>query len=69
MGCGRVGSALSLRLIELGHSVAIIDKDESAFVALGENFPGQKILGVGFDRDTLIESGIEKAQAFAAVFR
>ena len=67
MGCGRVGSALSLRLIELGHSVAIIDKDESAFVALGENFPGQKILGVGFDRDTLIEAGIEKAQAFAAV--
>ncbi len=67
MGCGRVGSALSLRLIELGHSVAIIDKDESAFVALGENFSGQKVLGVGFDRDTLIEAGIEKAQAFAAV--
>ena len=67
MGCGRVGSALSLRLIELGHSVAIIDKDESAFVALGENFSGQKVLGVGFDRDTLIEAGIDKAQAFAAV--
>jgi trk system potassium uptake protein TrkA len=62
MGCGRVGSALSLRLIELGHSVAIIDKDESAFVALGDDFTGQKVLGVGFDRDTLIEAGIEKAQ-------
>jgi trk system potassium uptake protein len=67
MGCGRVGSALSLRLIELGHSVAIIDKDESAFVAVGNDFTGQKVLGVGFDRDTLIEAGIEKAQAFAAV--
>ena len=67
MGCGRVGSALSLRLIELGHSVAIIDKEESAFVAVGNDFTGQKVLGVGFDRDTLIEAGIEKAQAFAAV--
>ena len=65
MGCGRVGSALSLRLIELGHSVAIIDKDETAFLALGDDFTGQKVLGVGFDRDTLIEAGIEKAQAFA----
>ena len=54
MGCGRVGSALSLRLMELGHSVAIIDKEESAFVALGESFSGQKVLGVGFDRDTLM---------------
>lgn len=60
MGCGRVGSALALRLIELGHSVAIIDKDETAFLALGDDFTGQKVLGVGFDRDTLIEAGIEK---------
>ena len=67
MGCGGVGPALSVRLIELGHSVAIIDKEESAFVAVGNDFTGQKVLGVGFDRDTLIEAGIEKAQAFAAV--
>lgn len=68
MGCGRVGSALALRLIELGHSVAIIDKDETAFLALGDDFTGQKVLGVGFDRDTLIEAGIEKAQAFCRCF-
>jgi trk system potassium uptake protein TrkA len=67
MGCGRVGSALSFRLLELGHSVSIIDKDESAFQILGDDFTGQKVLGIGFDRDTLIEAGIEKAQAFAAV--
>jgi trk system potassium uptake protein TrkA len=47
--------------------VAIIDKDESAFAAVGEDCPAQRVLGVGFDRDTLIEAGIEKAQAFAAV--
>ena len=67
MGCGRVGSALSFRLLELGHSVAIIDKEENAFQILGDDFTGQKVLGIGFDRDTLIEAGIEKAQAFAAV--
>ena len=54
MGCGRVGSALSFRLLELGHSVAIIDKEENAFQILGDDFTGQKVLGIGFDRDTLI---------------
>jgi trk system potassium uptake protein TrkA len=67
MGCGRVGSALASRLIQLGHSVAVIDKNSGAFVKLGDDFSGQTIKGVGFDRDTLIEAGIEKAQAFAAV--
>lgn len=67
MGCGRVGSALARSLIQLGHSVAVIDKNSGAFVKLGDDFPGQTIKGVGFDRDTLIEAGIEKAQAFAAV--
>ena len=38
MGCGRVGSALSFRLLELGHSVAIIDKEENAFQSFGNWF-------------------------------
>lgn len=67
MGCGRVGSALASGLIQLGHSVAVIDKNSAAFVKLGDDFSGQTVKGVGFDRDTLIEAGIEKAQAFAAV--
>lgn len=67
MGCGRVGSALASRLMQLGHSVAVIDKNSGAFAKLGDDFSGQTIKGVGFDRDTLMEAGIEKAQAFAAV--
>lgn len=47
--------------------MAVIDKNSTAFVKLGENFSGQTVKGVGFDRDTLMEAGIEKAQAFAAV--
>ncbi len=67
MGCGRVGSSLATELESMGHSVAIIDQSREAFRRLGANFNGLTITGVGFDRDTLIEAGIEKANAFAAV--
>ena len=67
MGCGRVGAALSLQLAPLDHTLAVIDQDPLAFRRLGETFPGQQVAGVGFDRETLIEAGIEQAGAFAAV--
>jgi trk system potassium uptake protein TrkA len=67
MGCGRVGAALALQLAPLDHTLAVIDQDPIAFRRLGENFPGNQVKGVGFDRDTLIEAGIEQAGAFAAV--
>ena len=67
MGCGRVGSALARRLEERGHGVAIIDRSEESFRKLGPDFRGQTVRGIGFDRDTLIEAGIERADAFAAV--
>ncbi|MBU3752847.1 MAG: TrkA family potassium uptake protein, partial [Candidatus Nanopelagicaceae bacterium] len=51
----------------LGHSVAVIDQDREAFRRLGADFNGLTVAGVGFDRDTLLEAGIEKADAFAAV--
>jgi trk system potassium uptake protein len=67
MGCGRVGSALAKSLESKAHSVAIIDQDAGAFRRLSAAFAGQRVTGVGFDRDTLVEAGIEKAEAFAAV--
>jgi trk system potassium uptake protein TrkA len=67
MGCGRVGSTLAHSLEELDHSVAVIDRDARAFRRLGPHFAGQQVTGVGFDRDTMIEAGIERAHAFAAV--
>jgi trk system potassium uptake protein len=67
MGCGRVGSTLAHSLESAGHSVAIVDRDESAFRRLGTDFAGKQVVGVGFDRDTLVEAGIEQAGAFAAV--
>jgi trk system potassium uptake protein TrkA len=67
MGCGRVGSSLA-RILDLrGHSVAVIDRDEASFRRLGADFKGQQVLGIGFDRNTLIEARVPEAHAFAAV--
>src|SRR5690349_5998281 len=67
MGCGRVGASLARAIERAGHEVAIIDQDESAFRRLGASFEGRRVVGVGFDRDTLREAGISGAYAFAAV--
>ena len=67
LGCGRVGSLLAHRLDELGHSVAVVDQDPSAFRKLSAEFTGQIVTGVGFDRETLEAAGVAHAHAFAAV--
>ena len=67
MGCGRVGSTVAVSLEAAGHSVAIVDRDAGAFRRLPPDFHGRQVVGVGFDRDTLVEAGIEQAAAFAAV--
>jgi trk/ktr system potassium uptake protein len=67
MGCGRVGSTLAHSLEQRGHSVAVIDQNPDAFRRLGPEFAGLTVTGNGFDRDVLIEAGIERADAFAAV--
>lgn len=67
VGCGRVGSSLARELVSTGHTVAIIDRKPEAFARLGDDFTGQKVTGIGFDHDTLIEAGIERADALAAV--
>jgi trk system potassium uptake protein TrkA len=67
MGCGRVGSSLSAGLERLGHEVAVIDRDPQAFRRLTADFRGRQVVGQGFHREVLIEAGVEKADAFAAV--
>ena len=67
MGCGRVGVSLAHTLDNAGHTVAVIDQDERAFRRLRSTFGGRRVTGVGFDRTTLKEAGIEEAYAFAAV--
>lgn len=67
MGCGRVGASLADALCRIGHEVAIIDRDPAAFNRLSLEFDGEKVLGMGFDRDVLLRAGIDRADAFAAV--
>src|ERR1700751_5571132 len=67
MGCGRVGASLADALSRIGHDVAIIDRDATAFNRMSPEFSGERVLGMGFDRDVLVSSGIEEAGAFAAV--
>jgi trk system potassium uptake protein TrkA len=67
MGCGRLGSTLAHNLEARGHSVAVIDQNADAFRRLGAEFTGATVTGVGFDRNVLIEAGVERADAFAAV--
>ncbi|MBV1851515.1 potassium channel family protein [Catellatospora tritici] len=67
MGCGRVGSTLAHSLEARGHSVSIIDQDADAFRRLSPDFAGTTVTGVGFDREVLVQAGVERADAFAAV--
>jgi trk system potassium uptake protein len=67
MGCGRVGSSLADGLSRIGHDVAVIDRDSTAFNRLSPEFAGERVLGQGFDREVLLRAGIEETDAFAAV--
>ena len=66
MGCGRVGSQVAQLLDSEGHDVTVIDPVLDNLDRLGKNYRGKKIRGVGFDRDVLIQAGIEMADAFVA---
>ena len=67
VGCGRVGAGLAAGLAEAGEVVAVVDKDAKAFERLGEDFTGQTVEGIGFDRDVLERAGVARADALVAV--
>ena len=67
IGCGRMGSGLAQALTLRGHAVTVVDKDPTAFERLGPSFKGRTVAGVGFDRDVLVQAGIERADGLAAV--
>jgi trk system potassium uptake protein TrkA len=67
VGCGRIGSGLAQSLDKSGHTVTIIDLVPEAFDKLPQTFRGKKVVGVGFDREILIQAGIEKSDAVVSV--
>ena len=66
MGCGRVGSQVSLLLVRHGHEVTVIDHDDNAIARLGMEFKGKVVHGLGFDKNILLEAGVESAEGFVA---
>lgn len=67
IGCGRLGSSLAKGLVEEGNDICIIDHDADKLSYLGSGFNGQRIKGIEFDSDKLIEAGIKQADALLAV--
>ncbi len=67
IGCGRLGGSLASELSDFGHDICIIDRDGCRLSTLGSGFNGQRIKGIEFDSDNLIEGGIQQADALLAV--
>jgi trk system potassium uptake protein TrkA len=63
IGCGRVGSSVAKTLLHEGWDVAAIDEREDALSRLGEDWPGQFVVGHGMDVAVLREAGVEDADA------
>jgi len=66
VGCGRVGSGLARDLVTQGFEVSIVDESPEAFHLLGDEFPGEFVVGRALDWEVLREAGIEDAAAFVA---
>lgn len=66
VGLGRMGTGLSLNLVKKGHQVTVIDSNPESFKGLGKNFTGEKVVGVGFDRDVLSKARIDQVDALVA---
>ena len=63
IGCGRVGSAVSLQLAGSGWDVTVLDENEDSLTRLGEQWTGGFVVGHGMDLKLLREGGIEEADA------
>ena len=63
VGIGFMGTGLAQRLIHQGFAVTAVDQNQAALDALGTDFPGRRVCGVGFDRTVLERAGIERTDA------
>ncbi len=63
VGCGRTGSSVAHRLVDVGWDVVVVDEDEETLANLGPRWAGGFLVGHGMDREVLVEAGIETAEA------
>ncbi|MBW4628587.1 MAG: NAD-binding protein [Brasilonema octagenarum HA4186-MV1] len=68
-GAGLVGLTLAHKLVELGHTVAVIDFDPNACRYAREQVGAMAFEGSAVSTEVLLEAGIRKADTLAAVLR
>lgn len=68
-GGGLVGLSLAQKLLELGHTVAVIDVDPIACRYAREKIGAMAFEGSAVSTDVLLEAGIRKATSLAAMLR
>lgn len=66
IGCGRLGALLANRLSRHGHSVVVIDQDESAFQKLTADFSGFQIWGDATELGMLRKANTDRADCLIA---
>jgi trk system potassium uptake protein TrkA len=69
VGCGRLGSYLANRLSRDGHSVVVIDINESAFDALSAEYSGFRVEGDATEFAVLKEAKADEADLVIATTR
>lgn len=67
VGCGRVGAELAMRLFTSGHSVVVVDQNESSFNRINPEFRGRTVAGETLREEVLERAGIKEADGLAAV--
>lgn len=68
-GAGMVGLNLAQQLVELGHTIAVIDTDPTACRYAREQLGVMTFEGSAVNIQVLLEAGIRKADSVAAVLR
>jgi trk system potassium uptake protein TrkA len=66
VGCGRLGAQLADQLSHVGHSVVVIDWDESTFSDLSPDFSGFRVEGDATQMAVLKEAKLKNADVFFA---
>ena len=67
VGCGRLGRLLARKTIGAGHAVTVVDRNAEAVGSLGAWYTGQRVVGNGFQREALLDAGVQQADSLAAV--
>ncbi len=66
VGCGRLGSQLANQLSHVGHSVVVVDADQTTFDYLSADFSGFRMEGDATQIAVLKDAKIDKADVFFA---